>query len=418
MKKIVLFLLIGVLSISLFACGGNDDDELEDGVVALTFWNIFTGPDGEEMRAMVDDFNEEYEGEIRVLTQTIPSNDFYEVLNTAVPQGQGPDVAIMHLDHIKRYASLSMLDDFDDLLANSDFDGSNYIEAVWNAGVYEDSRYAIPLDVHPIGLYYNKTILDEAGVSVPTTYEELLDACEALEGEVDHCLPVSSMWPSQTLFTASLFQNGGQDLDSNGEYPAFNTPEGLSALKVFYDMVYEDNVSAENIGVDEDLALFRQGNAAFHINGIWMLNGIIESGIDFGTAPIATLFGDTPATWAGSHNFVMPRARNTSETKQEAILTFIEYVTNNSLRWANAGQIPANLSVLESQEFLDLEYHSSFVDVSTIKFVNASPYFEDAFGPVYQIVTEAMTTRNANLQALLDEAELEGTQRVDEALGN
>ncbi|MFU8785990.1 MAG: ABC transporter substrate-binding protein [Candidatus Izemoplasmataceae bacterium] len=417
MKKLLLTFLISLMTISLLACGGGNNND-DDGVVVITFWNIFTGPDGQEMRAMIDDFNAEFEGEIRVLTQTIPSADFYEVLNTAVPQGQGPDVAIMHLDHIQRYASLRMLDPFDHLLEDADFDESNYIEAVWNAGVFEGERYAIPLDVHPIGLYYNKTILDAAGVSVPTTYQELVDACSALEGHVQHCLPVSSTWPSQTLFTASLFQNGGQDLDENGEYPAYNSPEGLAALEVFHNMIYRDNISPANIGVDEDLAYFRQGNAAFHINGIWMLNGIIDSGIDFGTAPIATLFGETPATWAGSHNFVMPRARTESPAKQQAILTFIEYITSNSLRWANAGQIPANLSVLASDEFLALEHHNTFVDVDTITFVNASPYFDDAFSPIYSRVTAAMINRNANLQALLDEAEAEGIQRVDEALGN
>ncbi|MCF7926991.1 MAG: ABC transporter substrate-binding protein [Candidatus Izimaplasma sp.] len=419
MKKVYILIVLLALIVSLSACGGDDgnSNETPDGEVAITFWNIFTGPDGEEMKAMVEDFNTEHAGDIRVVTQTVPANDFYEVLNTSVPQGQGPDVAIMHLDHIQRYASLGMLDDFETLLENSDFDGSNYIPQVWDAGMYEGKRYTIPLDVHPIGLYYNKDILDDAGVSVPTTYDEMVQACADLEGYVDHCFPVSAMWPSQTLFTASLFQHGADDLDGNGEYPAYNSQAGYEALKVFHDLVYVDHLSAPNIGVDEDLALFRQGNAAFHINGIWMLNGIKESGINFGTASIATLFGDEPAVWAGSHNFIMPRASSINPEKQEAILTFIEYITNNSLRWATAGQIPANLTVLASEEYQALEYHQTFVDIDDIKFVNASPYFEDAFSVIYSRVTEAMTTENADIQALLDAAEQEGIQRVDEALG-
>ncbi|TVP94511.1 MAG: ABC transporter substrate-binding protein [Acholeplasmatales bacterium] len=418
MKKIIMSFML-VFSIALLAaCSGDDNGNGNGQVTAITFWNIFTGPDGQEMVAMINDFNAQHEGEIRVLTQTIPSADFYEVMNTAVPQGQGPDVAIMHLDNIQRYASLSMLDHFDDLLASADFDAEDYIPAVWNAGLYDGRRYGIPLDVHPIGMFYNIDVLAAANVEVPTTTAELIAACDALAAHVTHCLPLSAMWPSQTLFTASLFQNNGVDLDENGEYPAFNTPEGFAALKIFNDLIYTHGVSIPNVGVDEDLAFFRQGNAAFHINGIWMLNGIIESGVNFGTAPIAQLFGDTPATWAGSHQFVMPRGRNINPEKQAAILTFIEFITSNSLRWANAGQIPANLRVLESAEFQALPYHGTFVDVSTIRFVNASPYFDDAFTPIYSRVTAAMTSPGANIQALLDAAELEGIQRVDDALGN
>ena len=134
--------------------------------------------------------------------------------------------------------------------------------------------------------------------------------------------------------------------------------------------------------------------------------------------PIATLFGDIPATSANSHNFVMPYKENVSKDKKAAILAFIEYISTNSLRWVSAGQIPANLRVLESPEYQALPYHSAFVDISTLVFANTSPYFSDSFEPVYSRVTEAMNTPNADIQALLDSAELEGIQRVNEALEN
>ena len=406
--------LLGVFAIA--ACGNDEDDETPDGEVAITFWNIFTGPDGEVMRQMVRDFNELYEGEIRVSTQTIPETDFYDVFNTAVPQGQGPDIAIMHMRRIAKNADLGLLNSFDNLI-DAQAMGENYLEAAWNGGNFEGSQYGIPLDVHPIGMYYNKDILDAAEVDVPTTYDELVAVCEALEGHVQHCMPTSNTWPSQNLFISSLFQHGGQDLDENGEYPAFNTQEGYNALKVMHDLVYTDNISLPNVTVDEDLTLFRQGNAAFHINGIWMLNGIKESGINFGTASIATLFGDTPAIWADSHNFIMPFQPNMSDTKADAIMTFIEYITANAMEWVEAGQFPADLSLLESAAFNDLPYHSTFADVDAITFTTTSPYLEDGFEPIFLRVTQAMRRADANIQELLDEAEQEATELVDEAIG-
>jgi len=416
MKKLFVLLMGLTIVFTLAACGPDERNDLAPGEQAITFWNIFTGPDGAEMRALVDDFNAEHEGEIRVSTQTIPANDFYEVLNTSVPQGQGPDVAIMHLDHIAVNAQLGMLNSIDHLIDENM--GENYIEQAWNAGAFEGSRYAVPLDVHPIGLYYNKDILDEAGVEVPTTYYELIDACDALQDYVDHCMPLSSMWPSQTVFTAALFQHGGRDLDEDGLYPAFNDASGYAALDTLHSLIYEHGISPGSVNVDEDLTLFRQGRAAFHINGIWMLNAVHESGINFGTASIETLFGPEPAIWAGSHSFVLPYQTGLTEEKEEAIMTFIEYITANSLRWAEAGQIPADLTVLNSEAFQAMDYHNDFFDMDALRFVTVSPYFEDGFEPVYSRVTTAMSNSDADIQALLDDAEQEGIELVNEALGH
>lgn len=426
MKKLILILLAMLTILGVVGCqennstttGTNTDGTNPGYLTTITYWNIFTGPDGEEMAAMVEDFNAEYDGVYRVLTQTIPANDFYDKMNTSVPMGQGPDVAIMHLDRVSRYAKQGLLNSFEDLGMTLSLTEDDYIPAVWQAGVYEGERYGIPLDVHPIGLYYNKDILDASGVEVPTTWDELIDVCDVINDpdNEQYCFPMSNVWPSQFIFQAALYQNGGDDLDDDGLYPAFNNDAGFTAMKRLHDLVYTYEMSPENVTVDEDLALFRQGKAAFHINGIWMLNGIIDSGINFGTAPIETLFGDTPATSANSHNFVMPYKAEVSDDKKAAILAFIEYISANSLRWANAGQIPANLNVLQSQEYLALPYHSTFVNVETIRFADTSPYFSDSFEPVYSRVTEAMNTATANIQALLDDAEQEGRQRVDEAL--
>jgi multiple sugar transport system substrate-binding protein len=214
MKKVIVLSLAILLMLTLVGCG-EDTPEDEDYLVTITYWNIFTGPDGEEMVGMVNDFNELHEGEFRVNTQTVPAGDFYEKLNTVVPQGQGPDVAIMHLDYVAKYADLGMLVSFDDLMADSEINGEDYIPAVWDAGEFDGSRYAIPLDVHPIGLYYNQDILDEYDVEVPTTYDELVSACDILTDEANDqwCLPISNVWPSGHLFTSALFQNGGKGLD-------------------------------------------------------------------------------------------------------------------------------------------------------------------------------------------------------------
>ena len=274
MKKILLLTLMIVLSFGVISCseeitttlnGTDTGDSTNPGyLTTITFWNIFTGPDGEVMSQMVNDFNTEYDGVYKVLTQTIPANDFYDKMNTAVPLGQGPDVAIMHLDRISRYAKLGLLNSFEDLGMQLNLTKDDYIDVVWEAGIYNNERYGVPLDVHPIGLYYNKDILDEYDVEVPTTWDELISACAILNDPSNdqYCLPMSNVWPSQYVFQAALYQNGGTDLDKDGLYPAFNTNAGFTALKRLHNAVYTYGISPANVTVDEE-------GANFTFNGSW-----------------------------------------------------------------------------------------------------------------------------------------------------
>ena len=68
----------------------------------------------------------------------------------------------------------------------------------WQAGIYKDKRYAIPLDVHPLGFFYNKTVMEKAGLDPekpPTNADEYATALDTmkskgLQGRLGHTVPV------------------------------------------------------------------------------------------------------------------------------------------------------------------------------------------------------------------------------------
>jgi multiple sugar transport system substrate-binding protein len=65
--KNILCLLLFVASICLVACDNDEDVTTgEDGEISLSFWNGFTGTDGDNMAVMVNNFNKQYEGKIKV----------------------------------------------------------------------------------------------------------------------------------------------------------------------------------------------------------------------------------------------------------------------------------------------------------------------------------------------------------------
>jgi multiple sugar transport system substrate-binding protein len=416
-----ILLLVAVLAF-LPACSSGGDSAAEDGEITLTFWNGFTGPDGKDIKRIIDDFNKEHKGEIQIKTQTMPWGEFYDKIRTVVSSGQAPDIAIMHVDQLPRQADLGVIVPLDEYIEDFQLSEEDFLPAVWQAGIYEDKRYAIPLDVHPVGLYYNVDLLKEAGFDEPpSTLEEFLEVAKATtkdtndDGKTDQWgFPMPVMWPSQLIYFSTLHQMGGEAVSEDGMKALYNSPEGVKAAELLESFVSEHKVSPKNIQADGEVTLFRQGKAAMHINGIWMINGFKEQeGLNFDVAPMPT-FGDQPATWAGSHNFVLPKQKEDDPKRVEAAMTFIEYVTEHSIEWAQAGQIPAKNSVRESDEFKELELQSRFADVDTLVFPNPSPTYVDVWVPAEEAINEIILGKKSAEEALKQAAN-KGEKKAESA---
>src|SRR5690606_2332722 len=57
---------------------------------------------------------------------------------------------------------------------------SDFHEGAWNYSQYNGQQYGLPMDSSNTALFYNVGMLEEAGVEVPTTWDELLDAAITL----------------------------------------------------------------------------------------------------------------------------------------------------------------------------------------------------------------------------------------------
>ena len=81
-----------------------------------------------------------------------------------------PDVFWMHSSQHIRYAQSGMLMDLNEVIENSDvLDMSNFTEGIVDLYNVDGKQIAIPKDVSTIGLWYNKTLFDEAGVTSTLT---------------------------------------------------------------------------------------------------------------------------------------------------------------------------------------------------------------------------------------------------------
>lgn len=409
MKKVILLSMLLVSSMAvLFGCS-NDEASSGGDATEITFWVPFSGPDGPNMQKIVDDYNASQD-EYTVNMEIIPNSEYYTTLDAAFSDGSGPDLAIMHGDQLYTYAQKDQIKNLSETdLAEMVTSETYHAKAVEGVTI-DGSVYAVPLDMHPTVLYYNKDMFEAAGLdpeAPPTTGEEFVEYAIALtdaeNGQYGCVTPVA--WPNQFIIPTIAYQYGGVVVNEDGT-PNFTNDAVKQAVQFQYDMIYTHEASPKNVAPDEDWNMFIAGQNAMTFNGPWMMNQAEESGINYGVA-VVPQFGDTMAVHAGSHNFVVPTY--VSDDKMPAIIDFLEYVNENAIEWAKSGQAPASLAVLESDEFQAMEFQSTVAE-SFDYVVQAPPVmnYGSITGPLFAHVESILLgneTIDEGLAAAQSEAE-------------
>ena len=152
-------------------------------------------------------------------------------------------------------------------------------------------------------------------------------------------------------------QFGGEFFTANGERCIMNNPRNVEALQLCVDIIRKDRFAPPPENFDAWIG-FRQGKAAIAFEGIYMLADLQkQKDLDFTGAPVP-LLGSRPAVWAGSHNVCMRADLQGPEL--EAAWRFVTFLSNNSLDWAQGGQVPVRKSLRGTPRFAGMEVQSQF----------------------------------------------------------
>ncbi len=178
MKKFLSLLLVLALTMS-FASFAMAEEK-----TVIQFWHSMSGANGEALDKMVQSYNASQD-KIEVVA-TFQGDYYTSIANaiTAIASGTGPDIIQSGSDQVR------LLSDEEGIVANM-FDFLNKEDGVWyedflpgfiESYVTNDGKYlsCLPMGCSTPVLYVNKTILDKAGVAIPTTWDEMEAACAKL----------------------------------------------------------------------------------------------------------------------------------------------------------------------------------------------------------------------------------------------
>lgn len=365
--------LAATAAIALAGCDGGAAKPAEETaateIVRLEYWTPFSGGDNQFMSEMVDRFNREHDA-IEVVQTNSKLDDYYSRLRTAILAGSAPDVAIIHTTSMPQFVQSGYIEDVAEPARRIGLDWERFNPVILQSTVYEGKSYAVPLDTHPLVMYYNKAhlraagVLDEAERPVigpgPDGYKAFLENIRAAvpPDVAPLALPstrIDSVWLWWSLY--NQMAGGGAFYNEDQTRSVLNNDKALTALRFVNDL-YESELIPPD--VNDSFKMFYDGKAAVVMQGVWG-TGAFENAphLDFGVVPIPVLY-DQPAAWGDSHTLAFPRKHGMTAERREASLLFAKWLAEHGELWAKAGHVPSMPQVVDSEAYNALPYRGDY----------------------------------------------------------
>ncbi len=355
-------LAAGALVVPLAACSGGDADSADTAVAPddvekalaeggqLTVWAWEP-----TLEQVVADFEEEYPNVTVNLENVGTGDDQYTALQNAISAGDGvPDVAQVEYYAVPQFAISETLADLGPLGA-SELDDT-FTTGPWDSVRSGDGVYGLPMDSGPMALFYNKSVFDELGVEVPTTWDEYLEAARAIH-EADPDVYITNDVGDAGLTTSMIWQATGRPFKVDGtdvEIDLTDDPGVVQFTEVWQKLIDEDLLAPVGSWSDEWYQGLGDGTIASLTTGAWMpanlASGVPQGEGKWRVAPMPRW--DIPGIGSaenGGSSLTVPAA------SQDAALAyaFVEYATTGDgvKTRIDGGAFPATAADLESPDF-------------------------------------------------------------------
>lgn len=279
----------------------------------------------------------------------------YTKLQNAVKAGSGaPDVAQVEYYALSQFALGDALVD----LKPYGFDSlkKDYTPGPWSAVNIGDKLIGLPQDSGPMALFYNKTVFDKYGLTVPKTWDEYVADAKKLHA-ADPTKYITSDTGDSGFATSMIWQAGGRPFTVDGSKVSINLQdEGTTKWTSAWNQLVENKLLSSTPGwSDEWYKALGNGTIATLVTGAWM-PGVLESSVKDGAgqwrvAPTPTYDGTaTNSENGGGAQVVMKQSKNPA-----LAAGFLKWLNNSQDSidvFLKSGGFPSTTKDLNSSEFL------------------------------------------------------------------
>jgi multiple sugar transport system substrate-binding protein len=401
--------------------------------VEITFWHAMSGANEEAIQKITNDFMAANPNVTVTLIHQGGYRDLFDKLMASAKAEQLPTISQIYSNRLSWYVSKGLVEDLTPFMDDSEvgFTNADYEDIpkmFLDDGIWDGKHYALPLNKSQMVLYYNEGMLEEAGVEVPTTWEEWTEVSAALtidkdgDGEPEIYGTVFENGLSTDIIPW-FKQAGGTTIDDASGDILFDTPAAKEAVTFLNNMI--QNKSARLAGDDKKQNVpLQQGRAAMCVASTSALPYIERDtmeGISINCAPLPShktndqLFYGTNVTMFNT----------ASQAQKAAAWNYVKFLTNteNTAYFGSqtgyipvrksAQEVPVFKAVLEAKPMKKVPFASmdtGFQGARCIGSINAL----DALGEELDLVFNGQK----DIDTALKDAQVKGEQAMETAKNN
>lgn len=325
--------------------------------VTVSFWNGFTGADGDMLVRLVNQFNEENEDGIKVEMDI--SSDLDSQLSTALAAGTGPTMLLSSSAYRFNYGEY--MQDISDFFDKTGLDKADFIGSYLDYCSEGDKLYFVPFQIVGYYMYWNKDLFTAANLDPekpPKTWAEWQSYAEKISDESKNVYGSGISYDYAYQIAHIMQRWGGLAVtDDNGNWKAnFAGNKGYEDFLNMYKTLVKNNDNPLEADTD---SMASAGQIGMTIGGPWVTIGLDTAGVNYG-------IGLIPQGEAGDMNSVevlgFSILNGATDEEKEAAYKFIEWWNTEkedgsspALEWSVVNGFPAYTYSVQNKE----EYKAS-----------------------------------------------------------
>lgn len=319
MKKLLKLLAATMAVSSLVACSSNTGDTTEE-VVNIEFFEY-----KQEAIDVFEQLAEQFMADHPNINVTVSSPpESGTVIKTRVSAGDIPDIIAVGAD--QTYKDLAEAGVYVDLSDDAALDLVHpaYLQTIKDVSGL-DEIYGIPYVANANAIIYNKTMFEENGVAIPTTWDELIAAAETFKaaGITPFYFTFKDAWTTLPAWNVIAANTAGNqyfiDYQAGVTTDVENYRESLEKLKQLVQYGHDDNMGKT---YPDGNTAFALGESAMYLQGIWAITDIKKANPDIEVGIFPYPVGNNTVISGVDLLFSVSDA---SEHKEEAML-FINFL--------------------------------------------------------------------------------------------
>lgn len=336
----------------LTACGSSGDTGEKGSAegdskkqTELTVYSWFSGGEQEACDALIEKYEEE-NPDIKVNMNYIAYADYNSKLNTVLASGDAPDIFYVDQSNAKDWGLNGVAKDLAPLFEAEGQDPKDiYTE---QALFYtDDNLWATSGNLTTVVLYYNKEMLEAAGIAAPSndasdpwTWEEYVDAARKLTKDANGKTSLEDGFDSNsiatygTLMTSTtswitmsglLYSNGSGFANEDGTELAIDDPEGIKVLQSIADLSEKYHCAptvGESKGIQQASSMLMNGQLAMFMDGAYIYPEFKTEDYDIGVTA-QPMFKEPSGMAMGAAWMMSEKTKN-----EEAAFKFYQALTS------------------------------------------------------------------------------------------